>query len=193
MSIDKATVEVRLIKETFDDWLDKSHIDSELREQLTKANLWIAPEEPRNGVERPFFYEGTLDTFNFLKDNSSEEVKVDLAVKDDEYVELALHFDYAMLGTFVVENVILPIAVNLIYDAIKDRLGPKTASTVVKVKLRVLLHEEVDLSDRLSVQLEYEGTAENLKEVLLQSYEASAELKAEGETTRKHLEFPSKW
>ena len=104
-------------------WINRVHVAEELRPGLRLASVLIVPTEGFRDYPGPVFPVGTEEIFHFLGDRSKESgVRVDLAVDDDKYTELALHSDLLEIGTFIATNVVLATLVNLLAAYIERKI-----------------------------------------------------------------------
>lgn len=117
---------------SFNTWLAKPYISDNLRQQLSQSNILLLPLENFREGTGIIFPTGTDEVFSYLKENSPEDVYVDILVEDSDYKEIALFSELLIiLGGFIVTSLIAPVFVNLVSDyLIKKKLPQKTASQV---------------------------------------------------------------
>ena len=101
--------EIKLKKEvssiTFETVLSSFSDDSGLRAQLSDASIIILPHVIEYEGKRSVFPVGTVELYSYLQENSPEDIKIDIAVKDDEYAELAQHSSLIELATIIVYGI----------------------------------------------------------------------------------------
>jgi hypothetical protein len=158
----KNVFEMEDSQESFLEWINKPYISSNLRDQLAKSNLLIIPREGVRENIGPVFPSGTEELFIFLKENAGEDLRPEICIEDDDYVELIEHWDLFTVGHLLVNDFVAPLVVNLIYDFIKSRVGPRMSKTQAKFDLTII-------DD--SIHMHYEGPAEEIRETLLTAME----------------------
>lgn len=114
-------------KASFDGWIRASCIGDNLRKRLESANVLIVPMNRFGQYDEPLFAAGTDELLHYFKRLESNEILVEVCAEDEDYTELSLHSDLIRLGSFVVQNVVLPLFLNLlsnyVYDKVKSRPG----------------------------------------------------------------------
>ena len=90
-------------------------------------------------------------------------MKIDIATKDEDYVELAQHSDLVNLPTIIVTVVILPIIIGLITNYIYDRL--KLDNSIVNCE--IIITDEVG-NGKL---IKYNGPAKEYEETMSKIFE----------------------
>ena len=76
---------------TFETVLSNFSADLELREQLAEASILIIPHEMKYDGRTNIFPVGTVELYRYFLKNSPDNVMINIATKDDEYLELAQH------------------------------------------------------------------------------------------------------
>lgn len=160
----KNILEVTESDKTFSKVIGNDYLSSDLRDNLSEANLIILPIDRVSGHEGPVFESGTGDLFNFIKNNAGDEIIPEISIDDEDYVELIKHWDLVAIGTIIVQNLIAPLAVNLIYDYITSSVGLRLPNT--HVKFHMIIEK-----DNASTKIHYEGPAEEFAEKLLPTIE----------------------
>ena len=159
----KPTLIVELSQETFQTFINRPYISSELRERLSGANVLLIPNEGYGGKkELVYFPSGTAELFHFLEERKTENLNVDICIEEKDYKEVALHFDWLMLASFVVTSLVAPLIVNLLTEYIKKRQGKREPDTIVKHTLVVC-----DEKEGRYVCLSYEGPAPKYHDTML--------------------------
>lgn len=154
------TFEVKKTQESFSDWLNKPYISPNLQKSLVTANLLIIPIEGVRDYKGPVFPDGTADLFLYLKENAQNKIIPEICIDDEDYVELVMHWDLITIGTIIVTDLVAPLAVNIIYDFLKARLGQKFSKTHVKIE--IIIDKEGQ-----STHIFYEGPSEELSDKIL--------------------------
>jgi hypothetical protein len=137
---------------SFDAWLTKSCISDQLRQQLSKSNVLLLPQEDFRQGTGITFPLGTDEFFRYLRENAPEDIKVDILIEDSDYKEIALFSDLLIiLGSFFVTSIVAPIFVNLVSDyLIKKKLPRKTIN---QVRIEILIE-----GDQGTTRVFYEGS-----------------------------------
>ena len=99
------------------------------------ANVLIIPDG-KSSKNNNIFPVTTTELYRYLQKKSPSQVKLDIATKDEDYVELAQHSDLLNLPTIIVSGVILPIIIGLITNYIYDEL--KSDDVIVKRKIIII-------------------------------------------------------
>jgi len=127
MSTNKIKFQEEISNIEFDSAIDECSLDSELKKMLM-ANVLIIPYEKdsnnnnNNNNNNNIFPVGTATLYRYLQQKSLSSVKLDIATKDEDYVELAQHSDLVIFPTIIVKCVIFPLIINLIANYISDKL-----------------------------------------------------------------------
>ena len=119
----------------FDSAIDKCSSDPELKKKLLMANVLIIPDG-KDSKNNNLFPVGTTELYRYLHKKSPSEVKLDIATKDEDYVEFAQHSDLVNLPTIMVTKVIFSIIIGLITTYIYDKL--KTDDGRVKCEIIII-------------------------------------------------------
>jgi hypothetical protein len=149
-------------KESFDFYMGRPYIGEDLRTRLLAADALIIPNEGYGErTELVYFPSGTSDLYQFLADKNIEGLKIEICIEDDDYKEIALHYDWLSIAGFVVTALVAPLVVELIADYIKEHLGKRVPETNVKSKLIVL--EE---KGGRNIIYTYEGPASEYQKIM---------------------------
>ena len=139
-----STNEIQFQEETsnieFESVIDKYSSDLELKKKLLMANVLIIPNE-KNSKNNNIFPVGTTELYRYLQQKSSNTVKLDIATKDEDYVELAQHSDLVNLPTIIVTGAILPIIIGLITNYIYDKLKSDNSTVISEI---IIINERGD-------------------------------------------------
>jgi len=98
--------------------------------------------------------------FSLLRENISGDDTVDIAIEDDDFKELALHFELLSVVGVVTTLVLAPVVVNIISDYINRRLNRDIDEGKVRFQLTVAAkgkgHEQF-------AQVTYDGPAKEFQ------------------------------
>lgn len=148
---------------TFSSLKDFDFFPTEYENELLSANVILIPEK-RHNYTNPVFPEQTKKFYDYLVDNSNNDLKPNICINDDKYFELQLHSDYVNIATILVQFVVLPTVIGIVSNYIYDLLKSKHNDLIVKTKLLVE-------KDGVTKKFEYEGKAENFEKVIRSSVE----------------------
>ncbi|MDY0387186.1 MAG: hypothetical protein RBT65_08675 [Methanolobus sp.] len=116
--------------------------DSSFKDEIALANILVAPydipidtDDKFKFANKNIFPVSTSELFRYLKQKAPEEIKLDIATKDEDYLELAQHSDLVNLPTIIVSTIVSPIVVGLITNYIYDSL--KVEKTTIKSEIIV--------------------------------------------------------
>ena len=136
---------------TFETVLSNFSADLELREQLAEASILIIPHEMKYDGRTNIFPVGTVELYRYFLKNSPDNVMINIATKDDEYLELAQHSALIELATTIadeaVASILLGLITNYIYDTIRQEGGRVKSEMVIVNK------------DGSSTSIKYNGPA----------------------------------
>ena len=152
---------------SFEEIYKKEYIPLEYIDDIKKANLLIIPNEGYRDVCDVLFPETTRDFFDYIKENSGNEVIADIAISDEEFKSIELHSAAIEVAKIIVKWAILPITTNIIasflYDLVK-KYHRNPAETSAKVEI---ITEET--STKKSKKIIYEGPVSGIKDALDQA------------------------
>lgn len=146
----------------FNSAIDKCSSDSEFKKHLLMANVLIIPYEndPNKNNKNNIFPVGTTILYRYLQQKSSSSVKLDIATKDEDYVELAQHSDLVNFPTIIATCVVLPLIINLIANYISDKL--KSDNTINSEIIIINKRGDNKLIKYKGPANEYESTLSNV-------------------------------
>lgn len=153
---------------TFEEVYEKPYTPKEYMEEIKQANVLMIPEEGYRDNPDNFFPECADEILNYLKDNESEGLKVEICADDENFNKLELHADVIIIGTFILQKIVLPLLATVIVNYLKSKLAMANKSakdTNTQVKLIV---EE----DGKAKKITYEGSVENFEKTM-QTLEAT--------------------
>lgn len=134
-----------------DFWMNRPELSRETRHKLHDADILIVPEGDDYMGKGAFFPEGTVDFYHFLM---TQNVSVEVAAEDDDFRELARHFNLHILGEYVVKDVALPIFIGLLLKYLENRLfNPEKSAIRIGVTC--------EKADGSAKHLTYEGPVED--------------------------------
>ena len=145
---------------SFDKVYRKIWFPNEVAEEVKKANFLIIPSDYTSNGMDVVFPETTTEFFEYIRQQSNEEIRCDIAISDDNYRKIEKHSALIEVATVIVSSGILPIAINLIssflYDLVSRyrRIPEKTAAKVT------IFAEETRI--KKTVKIEYEGPVSGL-------------------------------
>lgn len=152
---------------TFEEIYSKPYIPMEYIDDIKKANLLIIPNEGFRNEGDLLFPETTREFFEFLKEKSSDEIVVDIAISDDDFQRIELHSAVIEVAKIIVQWGVLPIATSMLaaflYDLVK-KYHRKPEETAAKVEI---ITEET--STKKSKRITYEGPVSGIKDALTQA------------------------
>ena len=140
--------------ENLDFWRQKSYLSETTKYLLSTADILIVPEEDFREYPLPVFQRNTLSVLDFLK----ETLKVEVAIDDENFREVALNSRVHKIGKFVVNVIALPLFVGLItnyaYDLLKHE-DPKE-----QIELEIVVDKNGN-----GKTIKFKGTVDELKKV----------------------------
>lgn len=149
-----------------DEIIDSAGGSPEFRAGLREASVLIVPSNPAEEDIGSVFPDITPQIFKLLKENLSDQASVDVAIHDDNYVELQYLSDDVFLPLVcVAQNIVLPLVITIVGNYLSKHFktgGGRTAKSNVKGEI----HFKGKNGEELS--LKYDGPADTYEEVNLQ-------------------------
>lgn len=134
--------------------------DVSQRDVASKASLLVVPTMGFRDHEGPIFPVGTEEFFSHLQNRCKKDnIPLDIAIDEDSFTELALCADLITIATLFVQYALVPIAVNMVYDFIKLKLGQRFSRTDAKFEL-------ITQTEGKTISIKYDGPAENLEKTI---------------------------
>ncbi len=106
-------------------------------EVVASAAVVFVPKtmELDEATPTPYFPEDTETLFQFFKRAEKPDMRVEIALDDERYAELARHSAEVVLPTILVSAVGLPLVINLFTEWIAHRLWSSTDDTRVTAEV----------------------------------------------------------
>jgi uncharacterized protein (DUF4415 family) len=140
----------------FQYWSSAESLSRETQLAVQKSDIVLVPEEGFGNYVGPLFPKGTDDLFQFLRANAPSGMNVELAAEDSDYKELSLHGDIVSIATVLVTLLVAPVAVGLIVEYLKNRLGNRLGKTEVRASM---ILDQGDGPNSKTLRMRYEGPA----------------------------------
>lgn len=159
MSLNEIKFQHEISDVTFELAIDDCSNDIEFKKQLLIANVLIIPYiKYLNDASNNIFPVGTTELYQYLQQKSPSQVKLDIATKDENYIELAQHSDVVNLPTLIVTDAVYPILISLISMYIYDRLKPDKS----------IIKSEIIITDKKGTNklIKYDGPAKEYEVTL---------------------------
>lgn len=99
--INKMSLTVDSLDLTFDDIYKKDYIPQDYLDEIKKANLLIIPTEHFRGMQEVVFPETTLDFYEYIKENSNDDITADIAISDGKFLKIELHISLFLETTLI--------------------------------------------------------------------------------------------
>lgn len=127
--------------------------------EITDKEIVLIPLIGFRGKDGYTYPEGTTDFFNYLKKQSSQNMKLAF---DDYYNENVMHSEWIRLAEIAVTYIALPIVTGLIVSFISDKIrrGKKDPNKV-KVDLAIKVRK-----GSKTIDFNFEGDATKLEEAM---------------------------
>ena len=161
-------------EDAFAYWSTRSFIGPAVGASLKASDIVIVPYEGFRDFEGPVFPAGTEELYASLTEELPDGLKLDLAVEDEDYREVALHHDVVTVATFLVKNVVAPLAVMLIGAFLKKQLGNRFGQSRVKTSIIV---QNVNPTEARSVQISYDGPAPEFERLITRALDELSDTK----------------
>lgn len=82
----------------FDCFVQNFADDPDFQKQLMQANVIILPKMDVPHYTGPVFEADTRELYRYLRDHSSDKLKVEVAIRNEDYAELIAHADVLELA-----------------------------------------------------------------------------------------------
>lgn len=161
-----ATTTVTSTPDGFEYWTTRPYQAEPLQDELRKAQVLLVPREdlrPDRGLTGPVFPSGTTEFFQFLQERLPTDMRVDIAVADEQYQEVAFFWDQHWFVDVLLRNTALPMFVGVLLEWVRRRIWKPNDS---RVRIRLTVEEE-RAGRKLRAQVTFEGTPDELQPELL--------------------------
>lgn len=158
----KAIIEEEISEITFESAIDNCYADSDFKRDLLLSNVLIIPSYGDETKKKNIFPVNTTGLYQYLSHTSPSQIKLDIATKDEDYLELAQHSDLVTLPTIILTSFAFPIITGLIVAYISSKMN--TENTIIKSN--IIIQE-----DGKSKLLNYDGPAKYYDGALAKFFE----------------------
>ncbi|MDE6020796.1 MAG: hypothetical protein K2H01_07370 [Ruminococcus sp.] len=152
---------------SFEQIYNKEYIPKDYIGEIKKANLLILPNESFRDEGDILFPETTRDFFEYIKENTEDNIVADIAISDENFQLIELHSAVIEVATIIVQILVLPVATSMIasflYELVKKH-HRKPEDTSAKVQI---IAEET--ATKKSKIILYEGPVSGIKDALDQA------------------------
>ncbi|MGI9953508.1 hypothetical protein V3F56_14230 [Moorellaceae bacterium AZ2] len=138
--------------------------DVDFQKQLMQANVVILPRMGVLHYTAPVFEADTRELYRYLRAHSSDKLKVEVAIRDEDYAELVVHADILELGKFLVKTFVAPLLVNILANYVSEKLKYRSTKENRETTVRVELILTND--DGSSMSFKYDGPATTFEKEL---------------------------
>ena len=156
---------VNLTDRTFESEINRATEDPEFIEQLNSANALIVPQYGVLDYPNPLLPKEARNLYRHLLRNAPGQLKVDVAIHDENYQELLQHADWIALPVIVLSDPNLcPIIIKLIAGYIQEKISKAASLLNSNVKSELIISKE----NGQSLSFKYEGPAKTFEKTLLE-------------------------
>ena len=147
-------INIRESSFTLDDVFNKISIPNGLKNDLQKTNIVMIPKFVD---DEPFFEIITQDLFAFLKENETDDFKVNICITEDDfkYIRTEAEEIFLSLGLFLLEELVLRTLIKRIKEFIKRKRAKK--SEFIDLKLNIKRTKRTK-----NIEIDYKGSIDNL-------------------------------
>lgn len=135
-------------------WREKTYLSDVTKDLLKQADVLMVPDENFRDYPLPVFQRNTLEILDYL----NETLKVEAAINDEDFREVALNNRVHRIGKYVVNTVVFPVFIGLITCYIYDKL--KHEDPKDEVELEIVVDDGGH-----SKSVKFRGTVDDLKKV----------------------------
>lgn len=138
-------------------WINKEFISQNIKNKLKDSNLIFIPEKRYGGDIG--FHEEALPFFEYIEEKNDENITANFCIDEENYQEFILHSYVIRFGEILVESIILPIAINYLYDYLKTKFSNSSEEDKIEIKLNIEKNNQ-------NIEFEYNGSINNFKEII---------------------------
>jgi hypothetical protein len=160
IAVDESSVIVKESNLGLEYWAAGMTLSAHLQESIRQADIVVVPFEGFREHSGPVFPEGTETFFHFLREKSKA---VEIAVEDDDYKEVAIHFAVLSLATVVIKETALALGAAWIIEYVRDWTGRHGGNAKVRANLVI---EQRNGEKKRALKLSYEGPANTFENAL---------------------------
>jgi len=121
---------------TLDDYIAKPYISENLRGQLKRAHMLIVPVPLDVSIytDAPVvFARGTQELFSFLREHAPEGFIADVCIADDDFQEIDQRSSLVEIGTIILQQGALPVALGLLTNYISSKFGRRKTNIQIEI------------------------------------------------------------
>jgi hypothetical protein len=137
-------------------WSSQHSLSPSTGDAVKNADIVLLPYEGFGGYDGPLYPVGTEELFLSLRETAPTGMRIELAVEDEDYKEVAIHGDIVRIAEFLVTYVAAPAAAILVAEYLKRYLGSRFSRTEVRASMTV---DQGGGDERSAVRISYEGPA----------------------------------
>jgi len=157
-----ANVRTEGTDKTLEYWANRPYLSDTVRQSLAQANVLVVPSEGFRDQEIQVFPVCTEGFYEVLRDELPPGTRLEIAINDSDYKELALHSATLIIASVVVGTttlLILPVVVNIVSEYINRRLFNEKdrKESIVRWELTVV-------DGTRATKLTYEGPVTDFKD-----------------------------
>ncbi len=161
IEVSKSTFDLDSLITSFDGYPD-------FKAGLQSAEVLIIPSDLSPEYDGPVFPNTTSQVFQSLKTGLEGHAVVDVAIRDEDYVNFEFLSDDVILPVvFVAKEVFLPLIVNLIASYLHPRIANRERQSDARVKSEI----HVDTDKGVRYHIKYEGPVESFERIALKALE----------------------
>jgi predicted DNA binding CopG/RHH family protein len=144
-------------------WSNAESLSRETQMAVQRSDIVLVPAEGFGDYVGPVFPKGTDELFQFLRTNAPAGMSVELAAEDADYKELTLHGDTVYIASVLVRLLVAPVAVGLIVEHLRNRLGSRLGKTEVRASM---ILDQSDGPNSKTLRMSYEGPANEFEKTM---------------------------
>jgi len=138
-------------------------LDDALQSAVRSAAVVLLPSTGHAGAEVSYFPSDTPALLQLLQQELPEGVRVEAAVDEDAYQELALHGIVMTLATVACTSVVLPIVKDLLAKFIERKISKKETLKGATVRAKIIVAKTMT---SCYTEISYEGPAAEFRKTL---------------------------
>lgn len=142
---------------------DEEYFPKELTDEISKANMLIIPDRfSRENVSEYVFPETTMEFLGYAQEKTSDTFIPDIAADDDTFDKIELHSAVITVATFIVTDIVFPIALGIITNYLYDQMKKHhRKGDELSAKLNIIVTD-----GKKNKKISYEGPAGTAEEAL---------------------------
>jgi hypothetical protein len=155
-------LEIKETNQNINYWLSNPLIDDEQKRKVLKAKIVVIPLPPILNSDKMMYMRGTIHMLDYVQSRLDNPSDISFLIEKGTSQAIACS-TLVILGVFVVQSIITPIFINLLYDYFKSKVKQSKDDLVFRLTLNI--EKKNDIESR-TFKIDFEGSVDDFKEVI---------------------------